>query len=372
MNKKFILFFKKNRRPLMGLCFIIIAVGVMYLVAYLTLQSSIKKVEADRNESMNISKQVFDLGNQLTDKMGKLINNENPNYKDSDVLYNDIQNIVNKAIKSDQEFVDNAQKQKKDFKPLLSFMLGSNKNKQVTQIKKSLATEYDNCVLSQKNNLNDTYAVMPLIKSFADMAALNEAMGTDNVRDALQKAAPLQTYTRADFNFEHESEVKTTNTSSYDAMQNAKKLFADFYNYLLAVNKGDRQEANNLWNGLSNRFEVTTASMDNAMKTKNPLSETFYQTEITGIQQYIDGMDKLHANYNKNREIAYHTLQSIEYYGEREKKYPQVADFNALKQSLGLKYGNSDILKYSSLNDSSYTLEYLNNGNWIKYETKGL
>ena len=350
---------------------IALVISSMYLIANQSLKNSIKNVEKDRDDSMVILKQSVEVSNQLGDKAQKLVGNSNPNYKDSDALYNDIQNLANKGLELDQDFVENGQKQKIDFQPILSFVLNKNKKSQIAEIKKSLDTEDKNCITSKNSNSNDIYAFMPVIKSTADMAAIIEALGVKDISEALSKATPLQRYTRQDFSFDNESLVKTANPSAYDAIQNSKKLFANVYNYLLAVNSGNNQEANSLWGGLNNQIEVTSASITNAMNEKSPLGEAYYQSEIAGIEQYIAALNNLGITYNQGRETAYYTLQSIEYYNYREKKYPRVSDFNALKQSLSLKYGSSDMLKYSSSDDSSYSIEYLDNGNWIKIEIKG-
>lgn len=81
------------RNPL-GVSIIIIfvialATGSLYLIAEQSLKSSLKNVENDRNASMAILRQSVELANQFGDKIQKLFDNNNLNYKDADALYND-------------------------------------------------------------------------------------------------------------------------------------------------------------------------------------------------------------------------------------------------------------------------------------------
>lgn len=366
---------KKINKPYMkalsilGIC--IIALGTMFIISIVSVNSSIKKVDKLRGESIEITKSYYklipDAGNKLLDIYKNSLD-KTRDYEEVSKLYTDVENATNNFIKLDGDFVKNAESQTQSFRPLLQFLLSPSKKQYLAKVQESLEIEKTIAISTAEENKTDNYAYMAITRIMADMTAAYESLAANNISEAIRAAAPLQKYSRDNFSFNNESLIKEKRPSEYDTIQNGKKLFSDTYNYLLAVNAGNYQEANNLWYGLSNRYEILSASLGNALETKNPDKPQSYQSEIDSIAQYIESLDSLKANFNKNREIAYYIIQNLEYFNYKESKYPRVSDFEALKSTLNLKFGSSDIIKYSSSDDLSFSLEYLENGKWIKIE----
>lgn len=343
--------------------------GAMSYFANSSLKDSIAKVEKDRDEAMVIQKKFNDLDGQISVKAQKLITSTTSSYYESKVLYNDFLKLTKDGSKIDEDFITNAQKQVNDFKPKLTFALSKNKKTQAAEIKKSLETEYKNCILSKDSNnifSNTTSAILGIV---LDLVAADEAKAASSASDALAKALPLQKYTNQDFIFENEALIKKNSPRAYTALENSKDYFSYYYNYLSIENTGEKQEGIDAQNNLDGLLALTVRSIRSSMDDKSLSVRDYYLAEIAAIDQYLQALDSLKISYNKGRETGYYVMQSVGYYSYRTDDYPVASNFDALKKILNLKYGSSDLIKYSYTSGIGYNLEYYENGKWVKIQS---
>lgn len=359
------------RNKLYYACIAILVIVALFfglkVYAHSSFSNSVQALDRIRDEELGIIITANEEMNSAFKKMNTIFD-EKIAYEDRVRLHSEIDNSMDKLYKFDEELITLTGSEKSAFRSKMSPLLSREYRDAKNNINTVIETFYNTSIDSKEKNSQEGPAVIALVQSSIDMYLVTEAIQQEDASAALSKAAPLQKYTRANFKYENEGLYQQSWPGVYDGLQQAKKLFADTYNLLLALNAGDAEGANRLWSGLGNQIEVVGAAIDNGLNEKNKSTARLYEEEISAIDKYIATLDSLKGiKYNRNREVAYYVYLNILLHNERQDEYPKVTDFKLLKQALGLKYGESDKLKYASSDDDKFALEYFdeNKNKWI-------